>query len=511
MIGIQRLIHKVDQEVNRVNKRFSLITIDIDFFLRYCLRFDPATCKKIMQNITIYLVNEFEGHQIYYREGCDEFFIILGGYDNQQTYLLVTDLLRKFRKQRFLTFLGEEYSSLRMTFSAGISSYPQNGEREFIVRKSIVALFRAKSLRRNNIQCYAEMLCDTKDRKLYDRFVQITSLNKSWGQIGRVTKITGVKDFRMWEPQAIASTQEGTLYIADQNNHQILCMKDGRLWPIVGDGVYGCVRHRMNANKARLNKPTGLFACHDRVYITDTGNDSVLMVEVEKNVISVICGQQGTGYEGDGGLAKDAKLNKPGGVVIDKNQNIYINDIANNVIRKIDCYGRISTFAGNGKFEYAGDGGYAQNCSFHEIYGIAIDYEGENIFVADYYNHRIRKINVQTQRITTVAGCGNAAYSGDGGDPLSAGLNRPVAVCSDRQGNLYIAESGNQSIRIVVRKENKIYTLAGGCGTGTGLVNNAATYQFANPNSLTVVQDDLYVLDGANSRICKIDLRGVLI
>lgn len=117
-----------------------------------------------------------------------------------------------------------------------------------------------------------------------------------------------------------------------------------------------------------------------------------------------------------------------GGVVVDRRGNLYIADIANNVVRRMDRQGMLSTFAGDSTFGYQGDGHSAVQARFNEIYGIGIDWKGEVLFVADYYNHCIRQIDLQSQRIETIAGKGIAGYEGDGAAPDCA-LLKPAGRC----------------------------------------------------------------------------------
>jgi len=258
-----------------------------------------------------------------------------------------------------------------------------------------------------------------------------------------------------------------------------------------------------------LNKPTGLTVFKDKLYITDTGNDVVRLLDFKTGIISTFAGDSEAGYSGDGGFAVNARLNKPGGVVVDIEGNVYINDIANNVIRKVDQQNIITTFAGTGQYGYTGDGGQAIQTTFAEIYGLGINRRKGCIYLADYFNHCIRVIDIKTGVITTVIGIGEEGYSGDGGNAREARLNRPVAVCADENNNLYIAESGNHCIRFYEALTEKICTLVGDGVAGIGTLGSVRSFRFANPNGLAIDKDNtLYVLDGANNRLCSIKIGG---
>lgn len=489
-----------------MQQAFSLVIIDIDFFLRYCIRFTSRQCDKLMENIAKFLQDEFENMMIFHQNGCDEFYILMENYNNSKSGDLVERIRYRFRKEHMAAFLGEEYRTVRITFSAGIASWPENGDKDVIIKKAFTALFLAKAMRRNQVQCYMEESTVNTARCLLCPEVKIEVYAGKWGEIGRVRGKILRKESCFWEPQAIATSKDGRVYIVDQNNHQILQVEGEYITPIVGMGDCGRIRHGIPATEGRMNKPTGLCVSHKKIYITDTGNDMVICLDMESGRLYRVCGTGQPGYCGDGGMAQDALLNKPGGAAVDAYGNLYINDIANNVIRKIDHAGIVSTFAGNGDFGFYGDGGAAIHACFNEIYGISMDSRGENLYLADYFNHRIRRINTRTGHICTIAGNGYPGYAGDGGPPEEAALNRPVAVCTDQQDNIYIAESGNHSVRIIKASQKRIYTLAGGCGMGSGLEETAEGFRLANPNSLAVSGQTLFILDGANNRLCRINL-----
>jgi sugar lactone lactonase YvrE len=168
-----------------------------------------------------------------------------------------------------------------------------------------------------------------------------------------------------------------------------------------------------------------------------------------------VCGQCTQGIEtvagvvalGDGGAATAASLYYPEGVAVDAAGNLYIADTANHRIRKVSPTGVITTVAGNGTYGYSGDGGPATAASLNWPSGVALDAAG-NLYIADTFNHRIRKVS-PTGVITTVAGNGTYGYSGDGGAATAASFNRPSGVAVDAAGNLYIADPFNHRIRKV--------------------------------------------------------------
>src|SRR5260370_19077903 len=158
-------------------------------------------------------------------------------------------------------------------------------------------------------------------------------------------------------------------------------------------------------------------------------------------VITTAVGIGEKGFAGDGGPANAALLNGPFDVAFDGAGNLYFSDTFNHRIRRVDTQnGVITTIAGDGQAGYAGDGGPAVRASLNEPYGIAIDRAG-NVFIADRLNRRIRRVDAASGVITTLAGTGEAAYSGDRGPAALAGLAEPDGLALDAaQRHLYITD-----------------------------------------------------------------------
>ena len=209
----------------------------------------------------------------------------------------------------------------------------------------------------------------------------------------------------------------------------------------------------------KVMKPVGLAVDRqDRLYIADARLHQLLRWD-RSGVVEVIAGpipSPRAGYEGDGGPAADARLNMPSGVVVDRAGQIYIADSGNHRIRRIGVDGNIVTIAGSG-LGFAGDGGAAFDARFAYPLGLCLDENG-NLYIADSGNHRVRRIDAQGI-VTTVAGSGAAEYGGDGGPALLAGLVNPAAVAADGQGRLYIADAGDDRVRLV--EDGMISTFAG--------------------------------------------------
>jgi hypothetical protein len=227
----------------------------------------------------------------------------------------------------------------------------------------------------------------------------------------------------------------------------ILQVNPGSLKVIAGDGTLGSTGDGGLATAAELSAPDGIaFDPSGNLYIADISANVVRKVDISGK-ITTFAGNGTGGYAGDGGPATSAELFQPFSVQSDSLGNIYIEDTGNNVIRKVNLAGVISTFAGNGTAGFAGDGGAATAAEFNQPQGARFDSNG-NLYVPQCQQSAVRKID-SDGTITTVAGNGTIGYSGDGGAATSAQLGCPSGVVIDAAGNLYIADDGNQVIRKV--------------------------------------------------------------
>jgi hypothetical protein len=160
----------------------------------------------------------------------------------------------------------------------------------------------------------------------------------------------------------------------------------------------------------------------------------------------IIAGTGAAGFSGDGGPASKAELNQPFGVIRGPDGAIYFCDTGNHRVRKIAVDGTITTVAGNGQAGYSGDGGPAVQAALKVPYEIRFDRAG-NFFIVERLNHDVRRVDAKTQMISTVAGTGKSGFGGDGGPGTKAQLSEPHSIQFDRAGNLYICDIRNHRIR----------------------------------------------------------------
>lgn len=274
---------------------------------------------------------------------------------------------------------------------------------------------------------------------------------------------------------------------------------------IAGTGIRGFAGDGGLAIEAEFKSPSGIFIDkHNNLYISDYANNRIRKVSLPLGVIETIAGTGVNWFSGDGGLAINASFDLPNGVIADSIGNIYISDFQNRRIRKINATtGIISTIAGNGSQGYSGNGVLATSAAINPS-DMCLDATQTNLYIADGSNNRIRKIDLTTKIITTVAGIGASGFMGDGGLAVSARLSIPSGIFVDSANHIYFADMGNNRIRRIDANTKIISTIVGSSNTGGffgdgGLPLNAKLWY---PSDIFLDKaGNLYIADNLNNRI----------
>jgi uncharacterized protein (TIGR03437 family) len=293
----------------------------------------------------------------------------------------------------------------------------------------------------------------------------------------------------------IALDGAGNLYIADTGNYRLRVVANGMINTIVGTGSYGFGGDGADATKAQLASPVGVAVdVYGDVFIAD-GNR---VREVSAGVIATVAGTTTAGAAGDNGLAVKAQLNGPSGIAVDVYGDLFIADTGNSRIRKV-VNGVISNLAGNGVPGYSGDNGLPTNAELNLPSGVAVD-SGGDLFIADFANRRLRVVDGTI--IVTAAGGGSLV--GDKGVATNAQLSNPQGLAVDAAGDVFIADFGNSRIREVVN--SNITTVAGtGIDGFTGDGASATLAQLYQPAGVALdANGNLYIADSGNNRIRKV-------
>ena len=310
----------------------------------------------------------------------------------------------------------------------------------------------------------------------------------------------------LYSPDGVAFDRLGNIFIADRMNHRVRMVTKitGIITTVAGDGTAGYSGDFGLAILAKLNSPGGVAIDASRnIYIADTQNRRIRKVTKITGIITTVAGDGTAGYGGDGGLATLAKLHNPLGINLDRSGNIYIADSANYRVRKVTMStGIITTLAGTGSPGRTGDGGPATSATLSYLYGVATDVSG-NIYIADTVNSLIRMVTISTGIITTVAGGRTSGSLGDGGQATAALLDYPCGVTLDTLGNIFIADSDNRRIRLVMKSTGTITTVAGNGTLGySGDKRQAMSARLHNPRSVAIdALGNIIIADSGNDRI----------
>lgn len=319
-----------------------------------------------------------------------------------------------------------------------------------------------------------------------------------YGDPGKADKAT------LCRPAGIFRTPSNYVFFADRDFNRVRRIDPaGRLLTIAGNGYAGFSGDGKSGQLAKVNAPEDVTVDPSGVaYIADTGNHRIRKVVPSGLVISTFAGNGSQGYSGDGGPAASASFSLPGGVAIQAGA-LYVADTGNHVVRRIDASGVVTTVAGNGTAGYSGDGAAATLAQLDTPRGLAFDTSG-NLFIAESGNHTVRRVDT-SGTITTVAGNGTAGFSGDGAAATSAQLNAPRGVAADASGGIYIADTSNNRIR-KVSSAGIITTVAGTGDWGFSGDGGAATLaRLATPTGVAwEPTGNVLVADTHNDRIRRL-------
>ncbi|MBC8123308.1 MAG: hypothetical protein H7Y22_15910 [Gemmatimonadaceae bacterium] len=307
-------------------------------------------------------------------------------------------------------------------------------------------------------------------------------------------------------PVFVLNTGPEELLVVEHSRNQVLRVKPGTPVVVAGNGSSDFTGDGGPATQA------GLFLmsiARDRagnLYIADHNHHRIRKVDLTGR-ITTIAGTGEAGFSGDNGPALKARLDDPAGVAVDIRGNVLIADSANNRIRIIDTQGQIQTLAGTGTAGFSGDKGPAVRAQLDFPWGLSVSPTGD-ILIADSGNNRIRLIDAQGV-ISTVAGNGSKGFGGDGGPARAAQLQGPLFAARDVRGNLYIADSGNNRVRRVDAR-GVITTVVGTGAAGfSGDGGPATRASLDNPFGLSLTASgSLYIADTGNGRVRRVSPDG---
>jgi sugar lactone lactonase YvrE len=300
-------------------------------------------------------------------------------------------------------------------------------------------------------------------------------------------------------PLGLATDGTGNLYVADQGNSTIrkIVLATGVVTTLAGTATANGLQDGTGA-AALFSTPSALAADGaGNLYVADTGNCAIRQIVIATAVVTTLSGGTATG--GTDGLFAAATFNFPTGITSDGAGNLFVSDTQNQTIRKLTfSTGKVSTFAGTTGM-LGGSDGIGSAALFNSPTGLTN--AAGDLYVADWGSATVRKVATATAAVSTVAGTAKTVGSADG---AAARFFTPAGVAADGAGNLYVADSGNQTIRKIASATNVVSTLAGSPGISGAADGTGANAQFFTPTGLATDGTNLYVTDWEYSSIRKV-------
>jgi len=351
--------------------------------------------------------------------------------------------------------------------------------------------------------------------------IEKLSANPSWGGLSSPGKRVGTGVFIVSAPDTVdeygARLPAGrkrvvsTGVVGDATRVLQIVVTTRGISSFAGTGTAGYAGDGGAVTSATMRDPEGVAIGLDgSVFVADTDNHVVRKIDGMTGIVTTVAGTGAPGWAGDGLLATAARLQQPRDVEIAPNGDLYIADTGNHAIRRVSAAtGIIATVAGSGAPGSSGDGGDATAARLSLPRGVVAAANGD-LYIADAGNNKVRRVAEATGIITTIAGTGAAGYAGDGGLATAARLRSPGGIELAPNGDLYIADTSNQAIRRVAAATGVITTIA---GTGTpgysGDGGGAGSARLNAPTSITVIASgEIYVVDRGNNVIRRFTIGG---
>jgi DNA-binding beta-propeller fold protein YncE len=305
------------------------------------------------------------------------------------------------------------------------------------------------------------------------------------------------------QPFGLVVGPDRALYVCSVANHVIrrIDLATGTISTVAGCGQKGYAGDGGPASGARLNEPYEVrFDADGNLFFVEMQNHVVRRVDARTKIISTVAGTGRPGFSGDGGPAINARLRQPHSIALDRSGQLYICDIGNNRLRRVDlARGTITTFCGTGKRESTPDDSPVAGTPLNGPR--AVDFDGRHsLYLALREGNACYRIDLSAGRIHHVAGTGRKGYSGDGGDARRATLNGPKGIAVGPRGELYLADTENHVIRVI--RGSKIETVVGDGQAGDGPDGDPRHCRLSRPHGIFAdSRGTIYIGDSLNHRV----------
>ncbi|MEZ6144461.1 MAG: hypothetical protein R3B91_03305 [Planctomycetaceae bacterium] len=306
-------------------------------------------------------------------------------------------------------------------------------------------------------------------------------------------------------PFGIAVGPDGALYICEIGNHVIrrVDLKTGLITTVAGTGEPGYAGDGGPATQAKLKEPYEVRFDHDgNMFFVEMMNNLVRRVGAETGIISTVAGTGELGFSGDGGPAIDATLNRPHSITLDNAGNLFICDIGNHRVRRVDAKtGLITTFAGTGEQAPTPDGAPISGTPLNGPR--ALDFDGKhNLYLALREGNAVYRLDLETSTLHHLAGTGQKGYTGDGGLAINAELSGPKGIALGPNGDVYLADTESHTIRVIRRVSGLIETIVGNGQEGDGPDGDPLHCRLARPHGVFVdATGNVYIGDSSNHKV----------
>lgn len=307
-------------------------------------------------------------------------------------------------------------------------------------------------------------------------------------------------------PFGVVIGPDGGLYVCEITNHVIrrIDLETQLVSTVAGTGGRsGYSGDGEPANQALLNEPYEIrFDSGGHMFFVEMKNNIVRRVDARSGVISTVAGSGRAGFSGDGGPATQATLSQPHSIVLDHSNNLYICDIGNHRIRRVDlATGIISTFAGTGERKPTPDGAPLDKTPLNGPR--ALDYDGDHsLYLALREGNAVYRIDLETKSLHHLAGTGEKGFSGDGDDARQAKLSGPKGIALGPNGDVYLADTESHTIRVIRKASGFIETIVGDGQIGDGPDGSPLSCRLARPHGVFVDRESrVYIGDSENNRV----------